>query len=84
MNLSRLGCGSTPGEALAEMLQGRVNFDSMFLSFCGGLPWQLGGKECTCNTGDMGSVPELGRSFGEGNGNPLPYSCLGNLMERRA
>ena len=31
VNLSRLGCGSTPGEALAEVLQGKVNFDSMFL-----------------------------------------------------
>ena len=30
------------------------------------------------NTGDVGSVPVLGRSPGEGNGNPLQYSCLGN------
>ena len=34
------------------------------------------------NAGDMGSVPELGRSPGGGNGNPLKYSCLGNPMER--
>ena len=33
---------------------------------------------------DMGSIPELGRSPGEGNGNPLQYSCLGNPMHRGA
>ena len=32
----------------------------------------------------MGSIPESGRSPGEGNGNPLQYSCLENLMDRRA
>ena len=32
------------------------------------------------NAGDPGSIPGLGRSPGEGNGNPLQYSCLGNLM----
>ena len=42
------------------------------------------GKESTCNTGDLGSVPGLGRSPGEGNGNPLQYSSLGNPMDRRA
>ena len=36
------------------------------------------------NAGDMGSVPGLGRSSGEGNGKPLLYSCLGNHMDRRA
>ena len=34
------------------------------------------------NTGDVGSIPRLGRSPGEGNGNPLQYSCLGNPMDR--
>jgi len=36
------------------------------------------------NTGDMGSIPESGRSSGEGNGYPLQYSCLGNPMDRGA
>ena len=36
------------------------------------------------DTGDMGSIPGLGRSPGRGNGNPLQYSCLGNLMDRGA
>ena len=34
-----------------------------------------------CNVGDMGSIPGLGRSPGEGNGNPLQYSCLENPMD---
>ena len=42
------------------------------------------GKESACNAGDPGSIPGSGRSFGEGNGNPLQYSCLENSMDRRA
>ena len=34
------------------------------------------------NVGDLGSIPGLGRSSGEGNGNPLQYSCLENPMDR--
>ena len=40
-------------------------------------------KYPTANAGDTGSIPELGRSPGEGNGNPLQYSCLGNPTDRR-
>ena len=40
------------------------------------------GKESACNAGDPGSIPGLGRSPGEGNGNPLQYSCLENSMDR--
>ena len=36
------------------------------------------------SAGDVGSVPDLGRSPGEGNGNPLQFYCLGNLMDRGA
>ena len=36
------------------------------------------GKESACNVGDMGLIPGSGRSPGEGNGNPLQYSCLEN------
>ena len=39
------------------------------------------GKESARNAGDPGSIPGLGRSPGEGNGNPLQYSCLENPME---
>ena len=42
------------------------------------------GKASACNSGDPGSIPELGRSPGEENGNPLQYSCLENLMDRGA
>ena len=38
-------------------------------------------KASACNAGDLGSIPGLGRSTGEGNGNPLKYSCLENPMD---
>ena len=41
-------------------------------------------KESACNVGDLGSVPGLGRSPGEGHGNPLQYSCLENPIDRGA
>ena len=44
----------------------------------------LSGKESTCNAGDLGLIPGSGRSPGEGNGNPLQYSCLENPMDRGA
>ena len=47
----------------------------------------LGGSEVkasACNVGDLGSIPGLGRSPGEGNGNPHQYSCLENPMDRGA
>ena len=52
----------------------------VFLGFPGGLY----GKESTCNVGELGSIPGLGRSPEEGNGNPLQYSCLENSMDREA
>ena len=39
-------------------------------------------KSSACNAGDLSSIPGSGRSPGEGNGNPLQYSCLENLMDR--
>ena len=39
------------------------------------------GKASACSVGDLGSIPGLGRSPGEGNGNPLQYSCLENPMD---
>ena len=41
-------------------------------------------KESACSTGNLGSVPVSGRSSGEGNGNPLQYSCPENSMDRGA
>ena len=42
------------------------------------------GKASAYNAGDLGSIPGLGRSPGEGNGNPLQYWCLENPMDRGA
>ena len=56
-------------------------FDISFpLDFPGGSD----GKASVYNVGDLGSSPGLGRSPGEGNGNPLQYSCLENPMDRGA
>ena len=41
-------------------------------------------KNLPANAGDVGLIPDLGRSPGEGNGNPLQYYCLGNPMNRGA
>ena len=49
-----------------------------------GLPAGSDGKESACNVGDLGLMPGLGRSPGEGNGNLLQYSCLENSRDRRA
>ena len=46
-----------------------------------GLLWGLSGKELVCNAGDLGLILGLGRSPGEGNGNPIQYSCLENPMD---
>ena len=47
-------------------------------------PWWLSGKESACNTEEVGSILGSRRSPGEGNGNSLQYSCLGNPMNRGA
>ena len=50
------------------------------MSFPGGSD----GKESACDAGYVGLIPEWGRSPGEGNGNPLQYSCLENPMDEGA
>ena len=49
-----------------------------------GFPRGTDGKESACDAGDPGLIPELGRSPGEGNGNPLQYYRLENSMDRGA
>ena len=49
-----------------------------------GIPDDSDGKESACTVGDPGSIPGSGRSPGEGNGNPLQYSCLENSTDRGA
>ena len=51
--------------------------------FVMGFPGSSNGKESACNVGDPGLIPVSGRSPGEGNGNPLQYSCLETPMDRR-
>ena len=46
-----------------------------------GFPCSSVGKEYACSTGDPGSIAGLGRSPGEGNGNPLQHPCLEDLMD---
>ena len=49
-----------------------------------GFPGDSDSKESACNAGDLASIPGLGRSSGEGNGNPFQYSCLEKSMNRGA
>ena len=49
-----------------------------------GFPCGSAGKESTCNAGDLDSISGSGRSPGEGDGNPLWYSCLENPVDREA
>ena len=49
-----------------------------------GFPHGLEGKASACNAGDLGSIPESGRSPREGSGNLLQYSCLENPMDKGA
>ena len=49
--------------------------------YIGGFLGGSDGKESACDAGERGLIPGLGRSPGEGNGNPLHYSCLENPMD---
>ena len=68
-------------EAKTEKMQEMFNKDCVLtLDFPGGLD----GKASAYYEGDLGSIPVSGRSPGEGNGNPLQYSCLENPVDRGA
>ena len=54
---------------------------SPFFNLHKGFPCDSGGKESACNAGDLGSIPGLGRSPGEGKDYPLQYSGLENFMD---
>ena len=53
----------------------------IYFNIYGDFPGGLAGKESACNAGDLGSIPRLWRSPGEGNGYPLQYSGLENFMD---
>ena len=65
---------STRWESFREPGLGRLGWHADFLPQKGGLD----GKASAYSVGDLGSIPRSGRSSGEGNGNPLQYSCLEN------
>ena len=82
------GTGEPGG--LPSMGSHRVGHDRSDLAAAAAVIFSYGasqvarGKESTCPARDTGSVFELGRSLGKGNGNPLQYSCLGSPMDRGA
>jgi len=57
---------------------------NVYIKAVWGFPWGLDDKESACNAGDPCSIPGLGRSPGEGNGNPLQFSSLENSIDRGA
>ena len=61
----------------------RLHFHFLFMQMLG-FHCGSNSKESTCNAGDLGLIPRLGRSPGEGNGNPFQHSCLENSMDRGA
>ena len=63
-------------EILSEYLLSEEEFGITY-----GFPGGSDGKESNCSAGDPGLIPGLGRSPGEGNGNPLQYSCLEKPMD---
>ena len=82
-----VGSSSVPGTSSIS-----ISFDSIFVKNANisnspdvlGFPGGSDGKESACYAGDPGSNPGLGRSPGEGNGNPFQDSCLENPKDREA
>ena len=64
-----------------SLIQCSQQFIELTTSNNGWFPGGSDGKASTRNVGDPGSIPGSGRSPGEGNGNPLQYSCLENSMD---
>ena len=67
--------------AFNKMLQCYIYGACIGIMFIYCFPGGLEGKASACNVGDPGSIPGLGRPPGEGNGNPLLYSCLENPVD---
>ena len=71
--------------AMAEAQENKHSLEALLqVSVCitvMDFPGGSDGKASACNAGDLGSNPGLRRSPGEGNGNPLQYSCLENSMD---
>ena len=82
----RHACVECVPQALSETSYFLLLLPSLALAFtlCQGLPWWLRWQRICLQSRHLGSIPGSGISPGEGNGNPLQYSCLGNTMDRRA
>ena len=75
--------GHKESDMTERVIRTQIRIPSTIQTYLG-LPCSSAGKESSCSAGDPGSIPGLGRSPGEGHGNPLQYSCLENPMGRRA
>ena len=64
-----------------RIVHGVANSRTRLSNFTLDCPGGSDRKASACNAGDLGLIPGSGRSPGEGNGNPLQYSCLENLMD---
>ena len=71
-------------ERIYDDLQNRLTPKEGCSFYHRGFPDGSDGKASSCNVGDPGSIPGLGRSPEEGNGNPLQYRCLENPMDKGA
>ena len=78
--------GSSPWVSKESDMTEQLNDNNLkhTVTLSTGLPCGSAGKESTCNEGDLGSIPGLGRSPGAGSDNPLQYSCLENPIDRGA
>ena len=77
--------GELAGRDINKPTFGCVEFEILIRSPSTNIKHAIGGsdgKESACYAGDPGSIPGSGRSPGEGNGDPLQYSCLENSMDR--
>ena len=75
---------SMEGGAWWAIVHGVAKSQIRLSDFTLGFPDSSAGKESACNAGDGGSIPGLGRSPEEGNGNPFQDSCLENSTDREA
>ena len=67
----------TAGNFIGSPLSMNMTYITTFMGF----PGSSAGKESTCNEGDLGSIPGLGKSPGEGKGHPVHYSGLENSID---
>ena len=70
-------------KAMSKSVQTTAQLHSFHMLGTRGFPCSSVGKESACSAGDQSLIPGLGRSPGEGNGNPFQYPCLENSMDEK-